>query len=1083
NLTIDNAAGVSLSSPLTVNGTLAFSGTSGKLIADPNLLSLGASATVSGASSSRYVVGAMNKSFNTGAGQSFVFPVGDSTVYAPLALANMTVGTAGNLTVNSTAGENPQIGSSGIDAAKSVNRYWTATAGGGLVANPYNLTLNFVAGDVDGSANTANFVVEKYSGGAWARPTVGTRTATSTAAAGLSAFGDFAVGEPAPSLATKIRVETAADGSGTVVPAQNVTSGNSVTLYAIARAADNSFIENVSGVWSLPSKTGGVVNGDLVAAEDGKSATFTGHVTGTATVQAASGVLVPTASGTLTVLTGPATQVRVETAANGSGTLVPAQNLTSGTALTVYAISRDAASNFVANVAADSWTMENETGGVSDSNLSPLSGTSSTLTGNSTGTGNIRASLSGLTSLDSGLISVVPALKVWSGSPVNYQWDTINSNWVGGFNVFLDGDPVQFTDTGSASSPIELVGTLSPGTVTVNASSKNYTFSGGGNLSGAASLVKDGSGTLILANSTPNNYSGITTIQNGTLQIGAGGTEGSLGAGAVSNNATLLLNRSDDLVVPGPLSGSGTLQKQGAGTVTFQSISTYTGPVTINGGQLAFENSSAATLGGNITGVGAFGKGGGGTLILAGTGNNWSGGTFVSGGTLRVGSADNTGSLPGGSVVLSAADSTLFINTSNNITINSEISGPGKLSKRSWGVLTLSASNSFEGTLTMGGTTVGSEGGVIRLLNSYALGGPGLPKTVNVIRGELDLEGGITLPASISFNTSVNRNQGGLVAFRNVTGTNVIEGNVTMDGGGGNSEMTVASGRLTLNGTVTASTTGRVLVLNGNGEGVINGAIVDSAANIPSIRMEGPGKWNLSGANSYTGSTVVSNGTLLVNGTIGSGANTVIVTGAAGVFGGNATVLDAVNVLSDGSLSPGNGGIGTLTVNNAVTLSGKTIMEINKTSLTSDLLIASGNIACDGALVVSNLSGALSAGDSFTLFAGGSYSGSFTSIVPATPGAGLAWDMNSLTVDGTLKVVAAAAPPTLGTITRTGATSFTLTGSGAANQTYYVWGSTTVATPIANWLLLGSTTSGAGGEINFVDTQATNAQQFYRMAQ
>ena len=87
---------------------------------------------------------------------------------------------------------------------------------------------------------------------------------------------------------TKIRVETAANGSGAVVAAQSLASGSSLTVYAISRDASNNFVANVAAdSWSLVSATGGVVAGDLVAAGDLKSATFTGHVTGSGVIHAA----------------------------------------------------------------------------------------------------------------------------------------------------------------------------------------------------------------------------------------------------------------------------------------------------------------------------------------------------------------------------------------------------------------------------------------------------------------------------------------------------------------------------------------------------------------------------------------------------------------------------------------------------------------------------------------------------------------------------------------------------------------------------------------------------------------------------
>jgi len=199
-------------------------------------------------------------------------------------------------------------------------------------------------------------------------------------------------------------VETAANGSGIVVPAQSVNSGNSITVYAISRDAGNNFVANVSGTWSLIGNTGGVVSADLTGS--GTSATFTGHVIGTVAIHIVSGSLTSTDSGTITVTAGTATQVRVETAADGSGTVVGSQSLTAGNTLTVYAITRDASNNFVANAAA-TWSFSSTSNGVTGTDLVANSGNkSATMTGHLVGTGVIHAAVSGLTSTDSGTITV-----------------------------------------------------------------------------------------------------------------------------------------------------------------------------------------------------------------------------------------------------------------------------------------------------------------------------------------------------------------------------------------------------------------------------------------------------------------------------------------------------------------------------------------------------------------------------------------------------------------------------------------------------------------------------------------------------
>src|SRR5664279_1812293 len=123
----------------------------------------------------------------------------------------------------------------------------------------------------------------------------------------------------ADSPASQVRVETQADGLGTVVTAQSLISGNHFTVYAISRDSSGNFVANVAAdTWSLPTETGGVVNADLVPSGDGMSAIFTGNLVGTATIEAAVSGLTLVDSGTITVTVGPAAKIAVHGGNNQS---------------------------------------------------------------------------------------------------------------------------------------------------------------------------------------------------------------------------------------------------------------------------------------------------------------------------------------------------------------------------------------------------------------------------------------------------------------------------------------------------------------------------------------------------------------------------------------------------------------------------------------------------------------------------------------------------------------------------------------------------------------------------------------------
>ena len=82
-----------------------------------------------------------------------------------------------------------------------------------------------------------------------------------------------------------------------------------------------------------------------------------------------------------------------------------------------------------------------------------------------------------------------------------------------------------------------------------------------------------------------NTYTGGTTIKDGVLSIGNGGTSGSV-KGDIVNNGALDFNRSDNLTYDGNISGTGLLGKQGAGTLELTGVNTYSGGTLINEGTL-----------------------------------------------------------------------------------------------------------------------------------------------------------------------------------------------------------------------------------------------------------------------------------------------------------------------------------------------------------------------------------------------------------------------------------------------------------------------------------------------------------------
>lgn len=204
NLVLNNTLGLTIGGSVNaiVNGTLTF--TNGRINTTTNTLVMGNAASVSGAGAGKYVNGNLQKGI-AAATATKTFEVGDATSYGPVQMnfTGTTNGT-GSITAKCTAGNHPNIASSNIDPALCVNEYWTLVNSGVTGFTTYDATFTFTSSDILPGADYTSFIVGRYLTGAWNYPTVGTLTSTSTQATGLSAFGDFQVGEssaaPSPCL-------------------------------------------------------------------------------------------------------------------------------------------------------------------------------------------------------------------------------------------------------------------------------------------------------------------------------------------------------------------------------------------------------------------------------------------------------------------------------------------------------------------------------------------------------------------------------------------------------------------------------------------------------------------------------------------------------------------------------------------------------------------------------------------------------------------------------------------------------------------------------------------------------------------
>jgi hypothetical protein len=161
-----------------------------------------------------------------------------------------------------------------------------------------------------------------------------------------------------------------------------------------------------------------------------------------------------------------------------------------------------------------------------------------------------------------------------------------------------------------------------------------------------------------------------------------------------------------------------------------------------------------------------------------------------------------------------------------------------------------------------------------------------------------------------------------------------------------------------------------------------------------------------------------------------------------------------------------------LNISKSITLAGNLRAAINKTNFTS-LLVAS-NIACGGTLTLSNTGPALAYGDTIKLFSASNYSGVFGSLVPATPGAGLLWSTNWLSVNGTIFITstnpALITQPRIMSFQASGTNAVVAGTNGNTPGTYfYTLASTNLALPLTNWTIVGTNQFGAGGGFAFTN--------------
>ena len=491
--------------------------------------------------------------------------------------------------------------------------------------------------------------------------------------------------------------------------------------------------------------------------------------------------------------------------------------------------------------------------------------------------------------------------------------------------------------------------------------------------------------------------------------------------------------------------GAGTLTKAGAGTLTLSGNNSFSGGLAINGGVLVAERSmqdnGAHTLGsGSLTvNIGGILR----TIANWATGSEWSpssvGSITVNTGGIwsieAVGMTVRNGLLLNGGVVTGttahadwgalhlksdvtagggsasvigvdtalSGDRAITVDSDSQLIyagqIHDQVSTHSGIAKKGAGTLLLAGTNAYSGVTVL-------EGGTLEAASLSNYGAPGSLGN----RAAGDDTGG---EVGILF-------RGGTLRYAGATAQSTDRGvRLSTTGGGGTIDASGSAPSATVSFTSSSSPNffenpgDRTLTLTGSNTGSnLFAMAIGEAGGTTAVHKEGPGLWMLGGANTYSGPTTISNGTLLVNGSTATGE---VVVRAGATLGGAGTVGGPVT--QEGVIAPG-AGIGTLTLADVVTDEASAVyrFEIGGTNSPADYdRLVVGNLhVLQGALQVIVTNGYVPApGDRFDILTntapGGMLVGGFSSVSGPALAAGLGWqvqysglDLASLVVTGVL---------------------------------------------------------------------------------
>ena len=435
-----------------------------------------------------------------------------------------------------------------------------------------------------------------------------------------------------------------------------------------------------------------------------------------------------------------------------------------------------------------------------------------------------------------------------------------------------------------------------------------YAWPGAGN-----SAIFDGSdGTYTITINGTQNVDSIAFLNSGNTL--SGGTAINFGT-----QNSILVASGKTAAISTVITGSGGLTKYDAGTLTLSGNNTYTGTITVNAGTLRLTGTPTSNALKYVINNG--------TISVADRLNlsplpasytaDW---VTINGGTFSTAIASGNGYSTNRGFTIGASGGTIDIpntDNSNVVPIQSVIAGTGALTKTGVGTLNLSGVNTYSGNTTVSAGTL-------------QLG------AANVIPDGSG-KGDVSLTGTLDLNTYSE-------------GINGLSGA----------------------GTVTSGASGAVTLTIGNNDATSTfSGVIQNGSGTVSITKAGNGTLTLSGANTYTGTTTVSAGTLLITNTTGSGAVSVSDGATLGGTGKIGTKASTVSVDDGGTLDPGVSGPGKLTINNNLTLSSGATFSVDINSATPatgyDQVFDTGTVTLGGAALSLTLGYAPTAGQTYTI--------------------------------------------------------------------------------------------------------------------